>query len=81
MLKNFISTARTLQETLLRSFYTTTFKQEWMRKENTWKEDAMTEPQPLTKAHNEQAHSNFFKRTFQENIQSFFSQWKLFDLC
>jgi len=32
---------------------------------------AMTEPQPLTKAHNEQAHLNFFKRTFQENIQSF----------
>ena len=32
---------------------------------------AMTEPQPLTKAHNEQAHLNFFKRTFQENIQIF----------
>ena len=31
----------------------------------------MTKPQPLTKAHNEQAHLNFFKRNFQENIQSF----------
>ena len=92
--ENPISAARTLQENLSRSVYTTTFTQEWIRKESTWKEDArnlkqqtlfcnttMTIPHPWPRLKMNKHTFKSLREPFKKTFKVFISQWKLFDLC
>jgi len=93
-LKNCISTVWTLQETLSRSVYITTFTQEWIRKESTWKEDARNLKQQYFSTVQQWQNLNPWPRhtmnkhtwislrePFKKIFKAFVSKWKLFDLC